>query len=101
MMKDIKDPSPETHNTRWLVGLVSHRVQRAKQAMRMDKLCYEGLRVIDYSQEQYPFKRGYKYLQTVLGNLDKQPSDAFEVFINLNNEVVVRELRRLPHYHLV
>lgn len=80
---------------------VSVRWQAAKLKLRREGRPYQGLRVIDLDGERHVFKKGDKFVPTVLGNLDKQPADAFDVFTNPNDEVAVRETRRLPFYHLV
>lgn len=85
----------------WYVGKLSCRINAAKKRLRSERRKYSGLRVIDLDGEADVFKKGNRFVSIVIASLDKQPPGAFEVFINLNNEVVVKQIRPLPFFYLV
>lgn len=80
---------------------VSKRFRSVQRELRAIGHHYEGLRFIDFSGEQTAFPRGHRQITTALDNLDRQPPEAFRVFRNMNDEVAVKELRKLPFYYLV
>jgi hypothetical protein len=80
---------------------VSLRWEQAKGVLRRCGRHYRGLRVIDLKGAAEVFPKGHKHVRTVLANIDRQPASAFRVFVNLNDEVAVQEIRPLSFYHLV
>ncbi len=81
--------------------MISTQYTTLRKKLKAFNLSYQGLRFISFdgSHEHFPAKS--KRVKEVLANLDKQPVDAFKTFINLNDEIAIQELRRLPQYHLI
>lgn len=82
---------------------VSVRVGHARALIRQSGKARtaRGMLVVTSEDERFHFGWRGRDLQVALENLDKQPCDAFRVFVDMNHDACVKELRRLPFYHLV
>lgn len=83
------------------MSTIATQFEACKKAIRAKGRAYSGMRFIGSDGSHEVFPKGDRHTKLVLENLAKQPADAFRVFANMNDEVAIQELRRLPFYHLV
>lgn len=78
---------------------ISQQVKKEKSKLKTQGRKFAGLRFIEgYEVEVFTSP---SQIKIVLENLDRQDETAFSVFTNPNDEIVIRQDKKLPHFYLI
>ena len=80
---------------------ISEQVDVVRRHFRNQGTPYKGTRVVFKDGETEVFEPRDPHMGEALANLDKLPTEAFKVFVNMNGEIAIQQLTKLPHFVLV